>query len=69
VDTRHIVESDQVAIFIGADAMILNIPKELHQHVDMLAQSGKPLNMVEEQVLGLKELTEGEVMVCTSIAQ
>ena len=68
VDARRVVQSDQITIFIGTDAVILDIPEELCQCINMLGQPGKPFDVAEKQVLGLKKLAEGEVMVSVSIA-
>ena len=49
------------------DAVILDIPEELCQRINVLGRPGELLDMVEKKVLGLKKLTEGEVVVSTSI--
>ena len=66
-DAGRIVQSDQITVFIGVDAVILNIPEELCQCINVLGRPGEPLDVAEKRVLGLKKLAEGEVMVSASI--
>lgn len=63
-----IFEDDVLAIGDEAGGMVLKVPEEFGQGVDVLRWPARSLYVVQEVVFGLKELAERQVAVQPCVA-